>query len=147
MRLMLSLSPVTPPARLATTAKAPLDATSSTIGRTPAVMSRLVYSTFAPSIESTEILWSLLRETSALLPSGVIATMPPPALAPPTSTVPAGVTVLPWMVKTDTVAETSGDERARALSGHRDFGGAHARVARVDVMCGVLGESDHCVKV
>src|SRR6185503_6174175 len=106
MRLMLSLSPVAPPARLATTAKAPFDATSSTMGRTPAVMSRLAYSTFAPSIDSTEILLSLLRETSAVLPSGVIATIPPPAALPPTSTVPAGVTVLPWIVKTDTVPST-----------------------------------------
>src|SRR4030095_5149054 len=106
MRLMLSLSPVAPPARPATTAKAPFDATSSTMGRTPAVMSRLVYSTLVPSIESTEILLSLLRETSAVLPSGVIATMPPPAALPPTSTVPAGVTFLPSMVKTDTEPST-----------------------------------------
>ena len=69
-------------------------------------MSRFVYSTFVPSIESTETLLSLLRGTSAVLPSGVIATMPPDAFSPPTSTVPAGVTVLPWMVKTDTVPST-----------------------------------------
>ena len=75
-------------------------------------MSRLVYSTLVPSIESTETLLSRLRETSAVLPSGVIATMPPPALSPPTSTVPAGVTVLPWIVKTDTVPSTRLETRA-----------------------------------
>jgi len=76
------------------------------MGRRPGVISRFVYSTRVPSIESTETLLSVLRDTSAVLPSGVIATMPPPALAPPTSTVPAGVTVLPWIVNTDTVPST-----------------------------------------
>ena len=95
MSVTASLSPVPPPARCPTTAKAPLAATSITMGRSPGTMSRLVYSTLAPSIESTETLLSLLRETSADLPSGVMATMPPPAFSPPTSTVPAGVTVLP----------------------------------------------------
>src|SRR5438093_13758653 len=86
---------------------------SITIGRWPGTMSRLVYSTLLPSMERTETLWSLLRETSAVLPSGVIATMPPPAFSPPTSTVPAGVTVLPWIVKTDTVPSTRFETSAR----------------------------------
>jgi hypothetical protein len=38
--------------------------------------------------------------------------MPPPAFAPPTSTVPAGVTVLPWMVKTETVPSAMLETRA-----------------------------------
>ena len=55
-------------------AKAPLDAMSSTMGRTPAVMSRFVYSTLVPSIERTEMRLSSRRETSAVLPSGAITT-------------------------------------------------------------------------
>ena len=43
-------------------------------GRTPAIMSRLASSTFVPSIDSTETLWSPSRVTSARLPSGVKAT-------------------------------------------------------------------------
>src|SRR2546430_7623246 len=66
MGLTLSLSPVAEPARLATMAKAPLDAMSSTMGRTPAVMSRFVYSTLDPSIERTEMRLSSRRETSAV---------------------------------------------------------------------------------
>ena len=66
-------------------------------------MSRLVYSTFVPSIESTEIRSSPSRVTSASLPSGEIAAWHVPDFSSATVTVPAGVTVLPWIVKIDTV--------------------------------------------
>src|SRR5213083_3212192 len=57
-------------------------------------MSRLVYSTFVPSIESTEILLS---------PSRVKVTWLVPDFSSAIVTLPTGVTVLPEIVNTDTV--------------------------------------------
>src|SRR2546428_227519 len=66
-------------------------------------MSRLVYSTFVPSIESTEILLSPSRVTSAIVPSGVKVTWLVPDFSSAIVTLPTGVTVLPEIVNTDTV--------------------------------------------
>src|SRR5947209_13569798 len=66
-------------------------------------MSRLVYSTFVPSIESTEILLSPSRVTSAILPSGVKVAWLVPDFSSAIVTLPTGVTVLPEIVNTDTV--------------------------------------------
>src|SRR5213594_1653833 len=66
-------------------------------------MSRLVYSTFVPSIESTEILWSPSRVTSAIVPSGVKVTWLVPDFSSAIVTLPTGVTVLPEIVNTDSV--------------------------------------------
>src|SRR3989442_5912199 len=69
----------------------------------PAEMSRFVYSTFVPSIARTEIRSSPSRVTSASLPSGAIAAWLVPDFSSAAVTLPAGVTVLPWIVKIDTV--------------------------------------------
>jgi hypothetical protein len=61
-------------------------------------MSRLVYSTLVPSIESTEMRSSPSRLTSASLPSGEIVAWLVPDLSSAMVTLPAGVTVLPWIV-------------------------------------------------
>jgi hypothetical protein len=61
-------------------------------------MSRLVYSTFVPSIERTEIRSSPSRVTSASLSSGAMATWPVPDLSSAIVTLPAGVTVWSWIV-------------------------------------------------
>src|SRR5262249_60649226 len=66
-------------------------------------IARLVYSTLLPSIDSTEILLSPSRETSAVLPSGVMATWLGPDLSSPKLTLPTGVSALPAMEKTETV--------------------------------------------
>src|SRR2546426_9645490 len=89
MRLTVSASPWPMP-MLATAAKSPLDDTSMPYGRSPALMSRLVYSTFVPSTESTEILLSPSRVTSAIVPSGVKTARLVPDLLAAIVTVPAG---------------------------------------------------------
>src|SRR2546422_7580639 len=66
-------------------------------------MSRLVYSTFVPSIESTEILLSPSRVTSAMVPWGVKVAWLVPDFPSAIVTLPPGVTVLPEIVNTDTV--------------------------------------------
>ena len=66
-------------------------------------MSRLVYSTFVPSILSTEILLSPSRVTSAILPSGVNAAWLVPDFSSAMVILPTGLTVVPWIEKTDTV--------------------------------------------
>ena len=102
MRLMVSLSPPPRPI-LATTATEPSRLISSPYGRKPAERSRLVYSTFVPSMASTEMKLSPSRVTSAVLPSGVNAAWLTPDAAGAMVTLLRGVTVLPWMPKTDTV--------------------------------------------
>src|SRR4051812_36559269 len=62
-------------------------------------MSRFVYSTFVPSIESTEMRSSPSRVASAVLPSGEIATWLTPDFSSPSASVPAGETVFPSIVK------------------------------------------------
>src|SRR3954471_21830887 len=79
----------------------------------PLVMVRLVSSTLVPSTDSTEILWSPSRVTSAVLPSGENATLDGPEVLLPRSTLPAAVTVFPEMVSTDTVPSPRFATRAR----------------------------------
>src|SRR3954462_1278786 len=62
-------------------------------------MSRFVYSTFVPSIESTEMRSSPSRVASAVFPSGEIATWLTPDFSSPSASVPAGETVFPSIVK------------------------------------------------
>src|ERR1700712_99715 len=66
-------------------------------------MSRLVYSTLVPSTERTEIRLSESRVTSAVAPSREKTTWLGPDLASPSAILPAGVSVLPLIVKTETV--------------------------------------------
>src|SRR2546430_574809 len=66
-------------------------------------MSRLVYSTLVPSIDSTEILLSASRVTSAVLPSGAMATWDGPDLSSPRLILPTGVSVWPAIENTETV--------------------------------------------
>ena len=66
-------------------------------------MSRLVFSTLVPSIDSTEMRLSLLRVTSAVRPSRVKTTPLSRLSGVPTSTLPAAVTVFPAIVNTETV--------------------------------------------
>src|SRR5262249_495211 len=66
-------------------------------------ISRLVSSTLVPSIESTEILLSPSRVTSAVLPSGVMATWLGPDLSSPRLIFPTGVSACPATKKTETV--------------------------------------------
>jgi len=54
-----------------------------------------VYSTLVPLMERTEIRSSPSRVTSAIVPSGEIATWLVPDLSSPTVTFPAGLTVVP----------------------------------------------------
>src|SRR5215831_18029439 len=100
--LTVSASPLPVPI-FATTAILPLGWITSPYGRSPAEISRLVYSTLLPSIDSTEILLSPSRVTSAILPSGVMATWLGPDLSSPKLTLPTGVSGLPAMEKTETV--------------------------------------------
>src|SRR5262249_61419469 len=100
--LTVSASPLPVPI-FATTAILPLGWITSPYGRSPAEISRLVCSTLVPSIDSTEILLSPSRVTSAVLPSGVMATWLGPDLSSPQLTLPTGVSVLPAVEKTDTV--------------------------------------------
>src|SRR5262245_34809144 len=66
-------------------------------------MSRLVYSTLLPSTDSTEILWSPSRVTSAVFPSGENVTWLGPDLSSPSATLPIVVSALPETEKTETV--------------------------------------------
>src|SRR4029453_17526275 len=60
-------------------------------------------SSLGASIDRIAILWSPSRDTSAILPSGVNAALHGCDLLLPKSTFPAAVTLLPEIVKTDTV--------------------------------------------
>src|SRR6478752_350180 len=102
IRLIESASPLPVPI-LATTATSPLPVLSIWYGRSPADRSRLVYSTLLPSTESTEMRWSLSRVTSAVAPSRVKIAWLGPDLASPSDILPAGVSVLPLIVNTETV--------------------------------------------
>ena len=99
---MVSASPLPVPV-FPTTATSPLADTSIAYGRKPADITRCVGSTLVPSMESTTILLSASRVTSALLPSGAKTIPLGPDFSPPTVTLPAAVTVVPAMVKTETV--------------------------------------------
>src|SRR5262245_10134358 len=66
-------------------------------------MNFLLSSTLLPSTDRIETRWSPSRVTSALLPSGVNATWLGPDLESPTCILPAGVSLLPATVKTETV--------------------------------------------
>src|SRR4051812_14186213 len=79
----------------------------------PPVIVRFVSSTLVPSTDSTEILWSPSRVTSAVLASGENATLDGPEVLLPRSTLPAAVTVFPEMVSTDTVPSPRFATRAR----------------------------------
>ena len=95
--LTVSASP-SPRPMFATAAMSPRAATSIPLGRRPAEISRFVGSTFVPAMDSTEMRSSPPRVTSAVLPSGEIATWLTPDFSSAIVTVPAAVTVLPWIV-------------------------------------------------
>src|SRR5688572_10346463 len=97
----------------------------------PAERSRLVYSTLVPSTESTEMKWSPSRVTSAVLPSGVNITWLAPEFAGPTWTLPTGVTVLPWIVNTDTEPSPRLATRASVPCRLMDRPAGEAPVSRV----------------
>src|SRR3954471_17483145 len=102
IKLIESASPPLAPI-LATTATSPLPVVSIWYGRKPANRSRLVYSTLLPSTERTEMRLSESRVTSAVLPSRENTTWLGPDLASPSAILPAGVSVLPLIVNTETV--------------------------------------------
>src|SRR5215471_11408539 len=102
MTLMVSASPPPIPT-LATTATSPFGEISIPYGCRPAAICRFVTSTLLPSMDSTEMRLSPSRVTSALLPSGVNTTWQGPESGAPILTVPAGVTVVPLIVNTETV--------------------------------------------
>ena len=106
-------SPLPDMPMLATTATSPLAAMSMALGRRPDAISRLVSSTLAPSTESTAMRWSPSRVTSARLPSGENTTCLGPEFGLPTVTLPAGVTVVPLIVNTETVPSAWLATRAR----------------------------------
>src|SRR6187399_2736966 len=66
-------------------------------------MSRFAYSTRVPAMVRIEIRLSPFRVTYAFVPSGEMATWAGTDSGGPRSTRPAGLTVLPAIVKTDTV--------------------------------------------
>ena len=101
--LSVSAPPVAPTPMLATTAASPPGVTSMPYGLRFAARSRLVFSTLVPSIDNTEMRLSKLRVTSAVRPSRVKTTPLSRLSGVPTSTFPAAVTVLPAIVKTETV--------------------------------------------
>ena len=112
IRLIVSASPPPRP-MLPTAAYVPSELMSMPYGRSPALRSRLVYSTLAPSMDSTEMRSSPSRETRAVLPSGLMATWLTPVLSSPSFTVPAGAMVFPLMVKIETVPSDRLATRAR----------------------------------
>src|SRR5580765_4775906 len=79
--------------------------------------SRFVYTTFVPSIARIDILWSPLRVTKALLPSGANTGREGVQFGSPRSTFPAGVTVRPSMANTETVPSLRLATRARVPAG------------------------------
>src|SRR2546425_9198846 len=83
----------------------------------PAEMSRLVYSTFVPSMDRTEIRSSPSRVTSASLPSGEIAAWLVPDFSSATVTLPAGVPRFPLVVLNRQGAPARVGPRARGAPG------------------------------
>src|SRR5216683_2424116 len=83
-----------------------------------------------------EIMLSPSRVTSAVLPSGVKTTWQGPDLSSPSRIRPAGATVLPWMVKTDTVPAARLATRASVPCRLTDTPAAPAPASSVAITAG-----------
>ena len=106
----------------------------------PAFRSRLVYSTLVPSMESTEMRSSPSRVTSAVLPSGVMATWLTPDSASAMVTLPSGRHRLALDGEhRHRALGAVGDERERALAVDRDARPAPAPASSVAMTAGRRG--------
>src|SRR5580704_14163009 len=99
-------------------------------------MSRFAYSTLEPSIDSIETRLSMLRVTRAVLPSGVKTTWQGADIGAPKSIFPAALTVLPLIVKTETVPSERFATRARVPAGLMDTPLAPAPALSVAITMG-----------